>query len=310
MKFDRILFAVDFSDEGKRLNSGVEWLAQRFNSKVTLLHVFELPSSWIGGADVAMMGGADVATLAEEESRRLREYQIQVPESRVERVYAEGGAAWHIANCAAERNCDLVVMGTHGYGTWRRLLLGSTAMKVLHDVECPVWVNPVKGRTTKEFHGVTSIVCPIELTSETVPLLQFLKIVADALGATVQLLHVVPEQDVLMYKYFDFDFHQRLKEIAEAEIAIRQKAAGTDFPLTITDGHVAQDTADVAAELDADLIVIGRGKTRGILGPMRTHAAEIIRDAPCPVLSYSLDWKIKEPVPVTGDLAHAGLVHA
>jgi nucleotide-binding universal stress UspA family protein len=256
------------------------------------------------------MGGADVATLAEEENRRLREYKIQVPESRVERVYAEGGAAWHIANWVAEHANDLVVMGTHGYGAWRRLLLGSVAMKVLHDVECPVWVNPVKGRTTKEFHGVTSIVCPIELTGETVPLLRYLKGVADALGATVQLLHVVPEQDVLMYKYFDFDFHQRLREIAEAEIAMKQKEAGTSFPLTITDGHVAQDTADVATELDADLIVMGRGRTRGILGPMRTHAAEIIRDAPCPVLSYSLDWKVKEPAPAIGDLAYTGLVHA
>jgi nucleotide-binding universal stress UspA family protein len=57
MKFDRILFPVDFSESSRTLNAQVEWLAARFNSTVTLLHVFEIPSSWYGGADAPMLSG-------------------------------------------------------------------------------------------------------------------------------------------------------------------------------------------------------------------------------------------------------------
>jgi nucleotide-binding universal stress UspA family protein len=260
MKFDRILFAVDFSEESQRLNSEVEWLATRFNSKVTLMHVFEIPSSWYGGAEAPVLSGVEIAALANEERQRLQDYSIHIPDSRLERICLEGGAAWHIANWPREHATDLIVMGTHGYGAWRRMLLGSVAMKVLHDVDCPIWIKATKAKAAKEFDGISTIVCPIELTEEAVPLLHFAKTVATTLGARVRLLHVIPEQDVRMYKYFDFDFHQRLCEIAEEEVAKKQIEAGTDFPLNITKGRIAEDAAEFALDQKADLMLIGRGK--------------------------------------------------
>jgi hypothetical protein len=41
----------------------------------------------------------------------------------------------------------------------------------------------------------------------------------------------------------------------------------------------------IAAEVHADLLVIGRNPAPGILGRLRTHAYSIIRQSPCPVLS-------------------------
>jgi nucleotide-binding universal stress UspA family protein len=294
MKFDRILFPVDFSGTSKKLNCQVEWLARRFNSRVTLLHVFEIPSSWYGGADAPMLSGEDVVEFANQEKQRLQDYSLHVPESRIERVSLEGGAASHIADWTSEHATDLVVMGTHGFGALRRMLLGSVAMKVLHDVDCPVWTQATRSSSAMEFKGITNIVCPIELTDEAVPLLHFAKNMAETLGSRVRLLHVIPEQDVLEYKYFDFDFHQRLSEMAVAEIAKYQREAGTDFPLSITKGHIAQDAAELALNHNADLMLIGRGKARGVFGSLRTNAADIIREAPCPVLSYSMDWLAKE----------------
>ena len=294
MKFEHVLFPVDFSDQSRKLNAEVEWLAARFNSKVTLLHVFEIPASWYGGGDAPMLSGEDIVSFANEEKRRLRDYKIRIPEGRIERVSAEGGAAWHIAHWTKEHAIDLVVMGTHGFGALRRMLLGSVAMKVLHDVDCPVWMQAASAGGTMEFHDLGNIVCPIELTDEAVPLLRFTKGLAGSLGARVRLLHTIPEEDVRVYRYFDGDFQRRLSEMAEEEIAKLQKQAGTDFPLSITKGHIAQDTAEMALDQDADLILIGRGKARGVFGSLRTHAADIIREAPCPVLSYSSDWLVKE----------------
>src|SRR4051812_35255270 len=49
-------------------------------------------------------------------------------------VAETGDAARAIAECVGARQIDLVMMPTHGYGMFRRALLGSVTTKVLHDV--------------------------------------------------------------------------------------------------------------------------------------------------------------------------------
>jgi hypothetical protein len=44
MRIDHILFPVDFSDHSRALNPEVEWLSSHFHSRVTPLHVFEMPT--------------------------------------------------------------------------------------------------------------------------------------------------------------------------------------------------------------------------------------------------------------------------
>jgi hypothetical protein len=55
--------------------------------------------------------------------------------------FAEGDPASIITEYAARNRVDLIMMPTHGYGTFRSLLLGSVTAKVLHDAECPVWTG-------------------------------------------------------------------------------------------------------------------------------------------------------------------------
>jgi nucleotide-binding universal stress UspA family protein len=50
-------------------------------------------------------------------------------------------------------------------------------------------------------------------------------------------------------------------------------------------GEPAKTVARVAAELNADLLVIGRGAEPGILGRLEADAYSIIRQSPCPVVS-------------------------
>jgi hypothetical protein len=60
MKIDHILSPIDFSEHSRALNSDVEWLASHFNSRVTLLHVFEIPTSWYGGGESPLITGEDI----------------------------------------------------------------------------------------------------------------------------------------------------------------------------------------------------------------------------------------------------------
>lgn len=285
MKFDHILFPIDFSDHCRGMNPQVEWLASRFGSRVTLLHVFEIPASWYGTAEAPLINPACLRTFVDSEEQRLQEYKLNVPENRIERVITEGGAAWHITNWANERDVDLIVMATRGLGNVRGFLMGSVAAKVIHDAACPVWTDAL-AHPEAAGRDCQKIVCAIDTTEEAVPILRFAQELGREFGAQVHISHGVPGAETRPSKYFDFDLHAYLMDSARVAISKLQIEAGTDFPVSLKASRIPDAVSEVAREQKADLVLIGRGRAHEMLGRLRTHAYQIIRDAPCPVLSY------------------------
>jgi nucleotide-binding universal stress UspA family protein len=55
-----------------------------------------------------------------------------------------GHAAQVIAEVAKELGCDKVIMGTHGYGTVRQLLMGSISHAAIHELDPSIPVTLVK----------------------------------------------------------------------------------------------------------------------------------------------------------------------
>jgi nucleotide-binding universal stress UspA family protein len=287
MKFEHILFPVDFSERTARLNPSVEWMATHFGSRVTLIHVVEIPSNWYGASDAPLLTAESFQAISESAKSRLRDYPIRLPENRVQRVLAEDETAGHITSWAKEHGVDLIMMGTHGYGRIRGLLLGSVASKVIHDAECPVWTDSLlHPHTDGQQHRISSILCAVDIDAETVPLLRFAGQIAAEFKAPVHILHAVPEAESRPTKYFDFDLHRYLTESAQGEIAKLQQEAGTDFPVEVSGQAISTAVSEIALQKQCDLVLIGRGQAQKRLGYLRTHAYQIIRDAPCPVLSY------------------------
>ncbi|HEY7304944.1 MAG TPA: universal stress protein [Bryobacteraceae bacterium] len=288
MKFNHILFPTDFSERSRALNQQVEWLATRFGSHVTLMHVFEMPAAWYGAGEASFLNMDCVNLLRNSAQQSLRDYALQIPKARLQHVVAEGNVAGEILNFASAHEVDLIVMGTHGYGAIQGWLLGSVTGKVLHGSKCAVWTDsPFHARRNDS--GISTILCAVELIEEAVPLLQFVKQLATELGATVRLFHSVPELETRPNRHFDLDLHQYLMESARVEIAKLQREAGTEFPLSVSGVGISDGLTAAASEYGADLVVIGRGKAQKLLGRFQTRAYEIIRSAPCPVLSYSVN---------------------
>jgi nucleotide-binding universal stress UspA family protein len=77
-------------------------------------------------------------------------------------------------------------------------------------------------------------------------------------------------------------------DAARVEIGKLQRKAGTNFPLIVSTTDISDALSKAATEEGIDLVVIGRGKVQKALGRFQSHAREIIRHAPCPVLGYSL----------------------
>lgn len=65
----------------------------------------------------------------------------------------EGMAADEIVAAAAESHASLLVLGAHGWGAVKRLVLGSVSTQVLHESPCPVLVvrehKPADHRRTR-----------------------------------------------------------------------------------------------------------------------------------------------------------------
>src|SRR5580698_5914843 len=166
--FSHILFPVDFSSRAEAaLPIVISW-AQRFHAKVTLLHTIQIPLTAYGRPDDYPVM---VDTEAIDASARKRLDEVVFPGA--ERAVKVGDPAFEIVEYAKANGVDLIMMPTHGYGTFRSLLLGSVAAKVLHDAQCPVWTSAhleeIPVETRSEIH---SILCAIELGAGAVELIR------------------------------------------------------------------------------------------------------------------------------------------
>jgi nucleotide-binding universal stress UspA family protein len=70
--------------------------------------------------------------------------QIDVPQGViVDQSVVEGEPAELILRLATATNADVIVLGSHGYGFWKRLTLGSVASKIIRLSPIAVFVTPI-----------------------------------------------------------------------------------------------------------------------------------------------------------------------
>lgn len=63
-------------------------------------------------------------------------------------VTRRGNAVEQICAVAAERQAQLIVLGMHGWGAFRRMVFGSVSTGVVHHAPCPVLVVPAANTAT------------------------------------------------------------------------------------------------------------------------------------------------------------------
>ena len=140
--FQRILVAVDFSEESHHALACAMELAARFAASITLVHVVD-PHLGPPDTDVPELTGtgSDAEQFAEAklDLNALAE-QMLGPCRVVETMVRAGLAFFEITEAAKALGADLIVVGTHGYTGIKRALLGSTAEKVVRHAPCPVLV--------------------------------------------------------------------------------------------------------------------------------------------------------------------------
>jgi universal stress protein A len=133
----KILVPVDFSDCSRKALHYATVLAKQFQAEVLLLHVLEVPPVPVQAFETAFMEGNPEESAANELSKWQAEVQSPVS---VKTVVCSGSASREIVRTADENNMDLIVIGSHGRTGLARLILGSTAERVVRHAPCPVLV--------------------------------------------------------------------------------------------------------------------------------------------------------------------------
>jgi nucleotide-binding universal stress UspA family protein len=155
---ETIVVPVDFGPASHAAWRAACDLARIGGSRLHLVHVCAEPlhQPWAGQADV------DLDALALEWASEAAEHIAgfasppDIDPARVTRTVVRGCAHREIVEFAGTKGADLIVMGTHGYGPLRRLLLGSVTERVLRTAPCPVMaVRPP---------GMVSEMVPVEAT--------------------------------------------------------------------------------------------------------------------------------------------------
>ena len=284
--FKHILFPIDFSKQCCGVAPYVVCMATRQGAHVTMMHVMEIPTGAYPGwpAHAALV---NYVALAKERKQRVDSYLKHEFESiATTRLLHEGDPAHRIAEYAEKERVDLIMMPTHGYGPFRRFILGSVTAKVLHDVHCPVWTSAHVPEAAAPPAGYRHVLCAVDLTPKSPALLQWASGFARGHGATLKLVHAIPSAEPRAALDIEGErFRAFLFDVARDELAKLQAEAGTHAETVVEAGDVARVVRKAAEDSHADLVVIGRGVMHEMFGRMRTHVYSIIREAPCPVIS-------------------------
>jgi len=285
-----ILFPTDFSKSSEAIIGHVVGLASAFNAKVWLLSVVPSLADFHGVSEnyFEQLGDAAFANLDRDqkvfETDRLRKLECLQKQYfgpvESEICVKSAGVAESIVDYAAEIKADLIMMPTHGLGRRRRFLIGSVTAKVLHDAVCPVWTSP-HPRELEPFHPYRHVLLAIDNRELSVELLTRASELAGFLHGQLSVLRALPAHGTSG----DEAVLKRTREMADA-LHDRIAAKGVKASVHLMEGNPGEVVRQVAEEIeDADLIITGRGHLEESMGHLRTHAYEIIWNAPCPVIT-------------------------
>jgi nucleotide-binding universal stress UspA family protein len=286
MEPKHILFPVDFSENCTAVADYVEAMASGSGARVTLLHVVECPPPWYSDIEAARLSSViDLGSIRKIRQDELNNYlRGRFDHPRSTRIVSQGEAAAQIVLYALTQAVSLIMMPTRGGGLFRRLLLGSTIAKVLHDTSCPVWTTSHSEHVAPARYPYRRIICGIDLSERSAETLCWALRLASEQHADMHVVHAIDVNE----KYMTMGAvlaRQYLRERAYEQWGRLKRETGFTAPLYIAYESVGVALRKAVHDLEGDIVVIGRGRAKQTLGRLRANSYAVIRESPCPVIS-------------------------
>lgn len=288
-----IVCAVDLSEHSKvALRRAVAW-ARHFSARLIVATVVEplLVNAAAATYDTDLVRDEVLPELREFVERASLTGRTAIPPP--EAMVLVGEPAAELVALARREHAQLIVMATHGLSGYRRLLLGSTAEKVLRQTAVPVLLAPPPEQTPPNVDpsriDVGRVVVPVDFKEGCVTEVRAAASLADTFGVPLLLVHVVAPLKGIERLRPHLETHNRV-QIERADQQIQQLASEARTPAgietVVTVGSPAEEIAQIAVARGVGLIVMGLRRQEHMFGPRPGSIAyRVLSLAPARVLA-------------------------
>jgi nucleotide-binding universal stress UspA family protein len=294
MNIRTILCPTDLSEPSRHALDHAVAIADWYSARVVVLHVQEAlaAAAAIAGTGSMKTGGeAEIGDLRRDLDRETHAARARGVE--VETAIVPGsGAAATIADYAKRSGIDLIVIGTHGLGGFRHLLLGSVTETVLRQASCPVLTVPPRAHAISTL-PFKRLLWPTDFSSSSLAALEIAFLLAQQAQASLTLMNVLAEadeNDLFVARPYDIHHHaheveRRAREHLQQLVpdAVKDWASPA---VRVARGIAEEEILRVAADESIDLIVMGiQGRRPLELMVFGSTTNQVVRRARCPVLT-------------------------
>ena len=154
VSYRKVLCAVNITESAEEVVRHAASICKRYNATLYLLYSMEEKTADALAARIGQVLSGEalreyqqlLTTLEERDSFILRDMAMKAENlsgCQVEAIITRGKPHEEILKAAQEKGVDLIVIGSHSLPPLSKVLLGSTAEKVLHKAKRPVLLVPI-----------------------------------------------------------------------------------------------------------------------------------------------------------------------
>jgi nucleotide-binding universal stress UspA family protein len=279
----KILFATDFSSASEAALPYAVSLAGHYGSDLYFAHVIALEYPDFPPPEERATKLEQAREFTERELERLLEAARQKGIS-CQPLIGEGAIWVVLLDMIHQNGIDLIIVGTHGRRGLGKLLLGSVAEEVFRMAPCPVLtVGPKTSGALSTDVQLSHILYPLEFVPDTSHAADYAISLAEEYRARLTFMKVlektVPEEEAKRQE----PVSQWIDDHIPTESDLRER---TSFEVWF--GRAAEAILKFASDRGVDLIVMSVRRSDPVIAahlPETDTAYEVVRTAPCPVLT-------------------------
>lgn len=282
--FKNILLTTDFSPVSEQALEYAASLARRYGSTIFLTHVISLDGYPLMAPELAASSAQKMRADAEEGFRNILKSGrlMSLPFQTV----VQEGNLWPVIEESMQKYAiDLVIVGTHGIGAIKKLLIGSGAEEIFRKAKVPVLiVGPATDKETPYELELKNILFATDFGKGTEREAEYAFSLAQEHHSRLRLVHVFPHPEAYGDTVLTIEKEACRNQLRELVPTPADLHCIVDFE--IPTGEPVEEILRIADETKADLIVMGAKARTSLAGNVpHTKAYRVVTGARCPVLT-------------------------
>jgi nucleotide-binding universal stress UspA family protein len=282
--FNDILLATDFSPASNQALEYAASFARRYGSAIYLTHIITPVGYPMASPEFA------ASSLQQRHAEAEKKFHELLKSGRLlalpyKAVIKEGNLWPAIEELIEKYRIDLVVVGTHGAGAVRKVLIGSVAEEIFRRAKVPVLtVGPSTGKEPMYELELKNILFATDFGRSAEREAAYALSLAQEHCSRLRLVHVFPHPEAYGTDVLALEKKNSEARLRELVPGGTERQCKLDFEVAV--GEPVQQILRIATKTNADLIVMGAKKRETLSGNVpHTKAYRVVCGAHCPVLT-------------------------